>query len=1286
MNNINSIKNKTKFNHNTIPKDNPGCTNPPNYKNTTAFIDSAASLTLLQQQAVCKLALVQERNKTLGTPNGSEMQTSKTIELLLPKLPPPARKGYTVPGITNNLVSVAELCDAWCTVFFHKHGVDISYEGEIIGRGWRDRPSRLWRISLTSEGGDRITPESNPADFTSIGDGMYHMQANSIYECENKEQLVQYYHASLCSHPKLSLIAAADAGYLRGCPGLDATGIRKHIGIEYAIEMGHMKQVQSGKRSTHKKSNRGRPKKNERETEIEAAAEDAMTTPIQTADNADTHVVYMSTIDSKGLICSDQTGMFPRISNRGMKYVCIFYIFDANYIKSVPIKSREKKELLRAYEEVYSWCQQRGFKPKLHKLDNETSKDVEEFIASQQTAIQYTPPDMHRTNPAERAIQTWKSCKKSSLASVSKDFPIALWCRMCPQVDLSVNIIRKCRQNPLLSAWAAMEGEYHFDATPIAPPGTEMMMHQKPNRRKTFGFNAKKTWYLGPCFKHYRTVRGYVPSTGGERISDTFKFKHHAIVIPQLTAADRILEAAKQLDNAITQQPKQAPMDELTAIELLREVLLGEVKKPLPQNSVQRRKAAQLAAQNELPQKDTSTPSRPLQQSPTIPATAAPTEKAGEPKIQLPSSGNNGPNYIEDDESVAPNNHRARRSKRLLSQHHNDDQQQLHRILSLVANETATIPNLEVKRDRKVSRGLGHANETLQMDEWAYEDLFAGAIIDDVTGESMEYRHLIKSEKHRAVWEHSLSNEIGRLAQGIRDIKGTETIFFIQKSEIPKDRLRDITYGRIVVSYRPQKTEKHRSRLTVGGDRINYPFDVSTPTSNLTTIKLLWNSVLSTPGAKFFGLDVANFYLGTPMERPEFMRLPYNIIPQEIKTAYKLEKLVQDGWVYVRIVRGMYGLPQAGLIANNLLKKRLTKAGYYDCQFTPGLWRHVWRPITFALVVDDFGVKFTGDCHANHLISTLKKDYDVTIDWKGELFVGIKLEWDYKNRTLDTHIPGFTKRALHKYQHPAPKRPQHAPAKAAPIQYGAKVQTTTHDTSPRISAEKIKHIQDVVGTFAWYSRACDPTMAATLSSIGSRQSKATTDLHAEVVHFLDYCHTHPNAGVRFVASDMILALHSDASYLSEPNSKSRAAGHFFLGKLNDESFDNGAILTLSKIIKHVMSSASEAETAALFYNCKAAAPLRVTLMEMGHPQGRTLVTTDNSAAQGLIKKTMIPKAAKSYDMRFNFLKCREAQRQFDIVWRAGRNNRADYHSKKHPIKHYVHKRHDYVVDMPLPKQ
>ena len=164
---------------------------------------------------------------------------------------------------------------------------------------------------------------------------------------------------------------------------------------------------------------------------------------------------------------------------------------------------------------------------------------------------------------------------------------------------------------------------------------------------------------------------------------------------------------------------------------------------------------------------------------------------------------------------------------------------------------------------------------------------------------------------------------------------------------------------------------------------------------------------------------------------------------------------------------------------------------------------------------------------------------------------------------------------------------------------------------------------------------------------------------------------------------MMLALHSDASYLSEPESKSRAAGYFFLLKQNNESFNNGAIMTLSKIIKHVMLSTSEAETAAIFYNFKAALPLRVSLEEMEHEQPKTPVTTDNTTSHGLNKKTMISKRAKSYNMRFNLLKFREALNQFDLVCRKVKINRANYHIKRHPTQHYIRKGGEYVVDMPL---
>ena len=282
-------------------------------------------------------------------------------------------------------------------------------------------------------------------------------------------------------------------------------------------------------------------------------------------------------------------------------------------------------------------------------------------------------------------------------------------------------------------------------------------------------------------------------------------------------------------------------------------------------------------------------------------------------------------------------------------------------------------------------------------------------------------------------------------------------------------------------------------------------------------------------------------------------------------------------------------------------------------------------------------------------------------------------------------MPGYIPKSLHKYQHPTPKRPQHAPAKFTPIKYGATVQNPDVDTSPHISKERIRHIQDVVDTLLYYDRAVDPTLLATLSRIASRQSSATEDVAASAKILLDYVATHPNVGVRYFASDMVLNLHSDASNLSETKAKSRAGGHFWLGNKNDKHFNNGALVTLSSVIKHVMSSASEAELAALFYNCKTAIPLRITLEEMGHKQPKTPVTTDNSTAHGLIYQLMIPKASKSMDMRFHWLKCRVAQRLFNIMWRRGKYNRADYHTKFHPIKHYREQRPNYVIDV-LPKQ
>ena len=133
---------------------------------------------------------------------------------------------------------------------------------------------------------------------------------------------------------------------------------------------------------------------------------------------------------------------------------------------------------------------------------------------------------------------------------------------------------------------------------------------------------------------------------------------------------------------------------------------------------------------------------------------------------------------------------------------------------------------------------------------------------------------------------------------------------------------------------------------------------------------------------------------------------------------------------------------------------------------------------------------------------------------------------------MGLNFAGYIDKARHKYQHPMTKRPVNAPTKFKPIQYGAKVQIADVEKSPQLAKERIRHIQDVVGTLLYYARAVDPTLLSTLSQITSRQSTATEEVATMIKQLLKYVATHSNAGIRYIASDMILNLHSDASFLS----------------------------------------------------------------------------------------------------------------------------------------------------------
>ena len=180
----------------------------------------------------------------------------------------------------------------------------------------------------------------------------------------------------------------------------------------------------------------------------------------------------------------------------------------------------------------------------------------------------------------------------------------------------------------------------------------------------------------------------------------------------------------------------------------------------------------------------------------------------------------------------------------------------------------------------------------------------------------------------------------------------------------------------------------------------------------------------------------------------------------------------------------------------------------------------------------------------------------------------------------------------------------------------------------------IKYVQQVLGALLYYARAIDCTMLVTLSKLSHMQSKPTQLTLQLIQHLLDYCATNPTATLRYTPSDMILKIHSDASYLSEPKARSRSGGHFYLGsKPLHEYTPNGAILDTTNILQTVASSVAEAEYVSLYVNAKTGIPMRHTLIEMGHPQPPTPIQTDNTTAVGIATDTIKQKYTKALDVR-----------------------------------------------------
>ena len=914
---------------------------------------------------------------------------------------------------------------------------------------------------------------------------------------------------------------------------------------------------------------------------------------------------------------SDLTGRFPHRSSRGNEYILIVYDYDSNAILAEPLKSRQAAEITRGWEVINTILKKRGVMPNLYVLDNEISGDLKWAMTKNEIDWQIATPHLHRTNSAERAIRTFKNHFIAGLCTTNENFPIAEWDPLLPQAIITLNLLRNLRVNPKLSSYAYLYGPYDFKAHPMAPPGTLVAAHSKPNDRKSWDPHARRGFYIGPCLNHYRNFTIFMPDTNSEIVTDTVNLFSDIKEIPEITHDEYLQQSLMDILAIIQSRPKtNLPSlqfgDEISAAIITVANLLNKAN-PRP-----------------------------------IVILNNPKSKAIDPPEEL----------------IA----------------HISKSQKIPRVKIQQSDITAKVPRVHKSPSFKQL-----ALYYLQAQELAASKLFH---IYDTNGKKESLESLMKKDPIK--WGKALSNEWGRLAQGNKHgVVATNTILFITKDEIPQGR--DITYASFVCDYRPLKSEPFRIRIVAGGDCLSYGEDSGSPATDLLETKLLLNSTISDAdrGARFMSSDLKDYFLGSPMSRPEYMKVHISKFPEDIILQYNLKaKMDTNGYIYIKIMKGMYGLKQAAILAYNRLVQLLAPHGYYPEKHTVGLWAHVSRPTKFCLCVDDFGIKYFTQQDADHLLNALKGHYKVSTDWTGNHYCGLTLQWNYSDFYVDISIPGYVAKQLNRFQHPKPQKAQYAPHRWSLPSYGQSPKAVEIDKSNKLNAKQTNEIQSISGSFLYYGRAVDPTILPALTDIASMQSKPTENTRKQCEMLMDYLHTYSNAVIRYRKSDMILYVDSDAAYLVLPNARSRVAGHFYLGNKPPSLptkppgiSTNGPIITVCKSLRHVVLSAAEAETGAAFHNSKQAIPIRRTLEILGHKQHEdgTPFKMDNAVTHGFIHNNIKQKQSKSWKMKYHWLRDKQTRKDFRYYWDKGVNNEADYFTKHHPPKHHIEQRSKYIL-------
>jgi hypothetical protein len=1210
-----------------ITKKHHLCNNSPPHPNPqrTATADSGASgIFLAKKDEDLANDLTANNNKYIQVAEGTIIQSQSSGNLRLKGLPHVALPVTVYDKLQGSLLGVGPILDsADATAVLTRSDIKfISPNGDTLLSGPRDPATGLWNINLDNDVIATTAPQS--------------ALAARPLPMDSVGDLIAWWHACFC-YPAASTFLRALSGWLKDkIPGVNFDNARRHKDRLKSIisAKGHLNQSRQGARSTR----------------------DIAPIPRRRTckDNIIVHMQHReerNDMDIAHLLVD--------------KYLMFFYSSGSNYIHIELFDSRSESHVLQAYKQGMAFFMKKGLKPNVQRLDNEPAfltDAFQQFQTENDISADRVPPGQHRRNKAERAIETGKHHIIAALAGTDPHFPLKGVKHMMPQIELTLNLLRQSRKDPSISAWEHVHGTYDFNAWPLGPLGCRVLCHEKPDDRPTWGVHGKEGFYVGPTLKHYRCYEVLISATSRVRTTDTLSWHPDTLSTKSSCSHARLDGSLKILHKAVTSLSisdiTPATLESYADLDRSLHTLQTQLQTKLAQSATSmRRQASPMTAQRPPKEPDASASCHQLPPAITTNDMPPPAHEQG---VTLATANSPQQPHVPE-QGVSASRVRS----------------------TSPAAEQGVTATTNTPNNRHSSAGAPPPLRNLRRGAKQHNSLTALTAVDlDENGRKLVYHNAIKGP-NKEQWERAGGEEIARLFD-------SGTGHLIHLSDIPR--------GRKATYYNPRCRIKLKSdgpqfrvRGTAGGDRVTYDGDTAAYTASMQTLKILLNAVVS-DNARFATADIKDYYLGTPLvdkhgnPATEYMRINLKHIPAAMQSQYHMADFVHKDHVYVEIHKSIYGLPQSGRLSQDRLIKHLAEHDYIQCPNTPALFRHRHQNFAFTLVVDDFGLKYSNEADLNMFLAVLRQQYVITEDRAAtQKYVGITISHDRVNNTIQLAMPGYVHKALKRFEHPT-HMGANSPAVYNPPQYGQHIQYEKPDTSPPVQPSARTRLQEIVGVFLFYARAVDSTMLTAVNKLASQQAHPTEHVVAASHRLLQYAARFPSATVTIRPSNMQLMCHSDASYLSEANSRSRAGGVLFLGTHDPGTADrpNGSIDCFSVIIPTVVASAAEAEYAALFLAGREAVSARATLTDLGYSQIAPTIICDNQCAVGIANKAVKQKQSKAIAMRYHWIRDRVASGDLNVTWHPGTTNLADFFTKTHPVHHHLRERCRYVEDDPPP--